>query len=247
MKRNWFPQVLASIMVNSIYALKSYPALLINSMLGPLSILAIITFATQGKLLGIGILGAFIANLVSGGVFLQADMSHFKNDLKLQDMLVSSPTTQFTYIFGMAVSELIFSLPTLFILFILAVLFLHISLLSVFVIAAAILLIFVLSTALGFMFSTFTSDIVQGWGFAGIVSTLLSTLPPVFYPITYLPKPYVYIAYLSPTTYAAEIAQSAAGFIKISGVNLLLDWIVLVVMSITIIYVAIKKSKWRAD
>jgi ABC-2 type transport system permease protein len=215
-------------------------------MLGPLSILAIITFATQGRLFEIGIIGALMTTLVSGGVFMQADLSHIKNDLKLQDMIVSSPTSEFTYIFGISISELIFAIPTIILLLVLAAIFVHVSIVAAFTIVLAIGMIFVLAIAMGFMFSTFSSDIVQGWGFAGIISTLLTTLPPVFYPITYIPAPYQYLAYLSPTTYAAEIAQNAAGFLSLSNFNILIDWIVLIGAFCVLTYIAVKKARWRA-
>ncbi len=80
-----------------------------------------------------------------------------------------------------------------------------------------ILMMFTTSVTLGFTLSTFSSDIVQSFAFSGLVSAIFTTLSPVYYPITYIPLPYRYLAYLSPTTYAAEIAQSSIGTLQLSS------------------------------
>ena len=106
-------------------------------------------------------------------------------------------------------------------------------------------MVFTFSIALGFTLSTFTSDVMQSWAFSGIISTLFSTIPPVYYPITYIPMPYRYLAYISPTTYAAEIVQNAIGFVHLAASNLAIDWAVLIVISIVLVAISAKKSRWR--
>ncbi|MCL5427883.1 MAG: ABC transporter permease, partial [Candidatus Marsarchaeota archaeon] len=101
------------------------------------------------------------------------------------------------------------------------------------------------SIVLGFILSTFTSDVMQSWGFSGIISVLLSTIPPVYYPITYIPQPFQYIAYLSPTTYGAEIVQNATGFLSISALNLGIDWAVIIAVAVSLVLIAKRKARWR--
>jgi ABC-2 type transport system permease protein len=236
---------MASILVNSIYAMVNYPVVMINTLLAPLSILAVVTFASHGSLLPIGALGALIMNMVQSGISIQGDLSHLKNDMKLQDMVVSSPTSAGIYIFGMAISEIVYSIPTLTLLLILNFLFVKASLFAWFLIFIDMATIFTFSIALGFLLSTFSSDIVQSWAFAGILSPLLSTIPPVYYPITFIPLPYRYISYLSPTTYAAEIAQSLAGYVPVNIYEFMMLWIVLIGITVLIFFLALKKSRWR--
>ena len=183
--------------------------------------------------------------MVVNGIGLQGDLSHLKNDLKLQDMIVSSPTSSLMYMAGMAISELVYALPSVVMLIILSFFFLHVGLLAALVIAAVMLLIFIVGISLGFFFATLTADVIQSWAFGGMLSTLLSTLPPVYYPITYIPMPYQYLAYISPTTYAAEIAQSAAGFVSFSPATIIIDWVVLVSVAVVLLLIAGKKSRWR--
>jgi ABC-2 type transport system permease protein len=108
-----------------------------------------------------------------------------------------------------------------------------------------LLLMFLTSVAIGFTLSTFSTDIVQSFAFSRLISTLFSTIPPVYYPITYIPFPYRYLAYLSPTTYAAELAQSAAGYLTLTATTTALDWTILTAITTILFIVARSKSRWR--
>ena len=184
-------------------------------------------------------------SMFSAGVALQADLSHLKNDFKLQDMIVSSPTTWQTFMFGMAISEIVYSFPALIVLSVLAYYFMNLSATSIISITGVLFLMFLTSVAIGFTLSTFSTDIVQSFAFSRLISTLFSTIPPVYYPITYIPLPYRYLAYLSPTTYAAELAQAAAGYLTLSSATMAFDWIVLITVTVTLFLVARSKARWR--
>jgi ABC-2 type transport system permease protein len=104
---------------------------------------------------------------------------------------------------------------------------------------------FTISVAIGFMLSTFSSDVVQSYAFSRLLSLLFATLPPVYYPISYVPSPFNYLAYLSPTTYAAEIMHASTGYLTISTNMLILDWAVLLAVCAVILVIAIRKTRWR--
>ncbi len=244
-KRRVSSQIYASILVNSIYAMMNYPVLLINTLLAPLSLLAVVTFASHGRLLPVAAEGALIMNMVQSGTSLQGDLSHLKNDMRLQDMIVSSPTPAMIYIFGMAISEIVYSIPTLTLLIILNILFVKTTIIGGITIFFDMATIFTFSISLGFLLSTFSSDIIQSWAFSGILSPILTTLPPVYYPISYIPYPYRYLSYLSPTTYAAEIAQNSTGFVNLGIRNYVISWIILIGITIILTYLALKRSRWR--
>ena len=74
---------------------------------------------------------------------------------------------------------------------------------------------------------------------------MFATLPPVYYPITLVPWPFNYLAYLSPTTYAAEIMHSSTGFLDVSINTLIVDWAVLLGVCAVILFIAVKKTRWR--
>jgi ABC-2 type transport system permease protein len=225
--------------------MRNFPIVLINTVLSPLSFLLVIVFVSRGALLGEAILGGFIMSMFSAGVGLQGDLSHLKNDFKLQDMVVSSPTSWQAYMFGMALSEIVYSLPALLVLVLLAYYFMNLSAPGVVAVTGVLILMFLTSIAIGFTLSTFSTDIVQSFAFSRLISTLFSTIPPVYYPITYIPLPYRYIAYLSPTTYAAELAQSAAGYLPLTFTGAVIDWAVLVAVTVALFLIASTKARWR--
>lgn len=181
----------------------------------------------------------------SSGIALQSDLSHLKNDFKLQDMVVSSPTSAKMYMGGMALAEIIYSIPGIAILVTLAAIYLQPNLIQITVLTAVLLLIFAVSIAIGFMLSTISNDVVQSYAFSRLLSLLFATLPPVYYPITLVPYPLNYIAYLSPTTYAGEIMHATTGFIELSTLRLAANWLILLGICAAIFYIAIKKTRWR--
>jgi ABC-2 type transport system permease protein len=145
----------------------------------------------------------------------------------------------------MALAEIVYSIPGIAILIALAAIFIHPSLVQIVVLTTVLLLMFAVSVAMGFMLSTLSSDVVQSYAFSRLLSLLFATLPPVYYPITLVPYPWNYLAYLSPTTYAAEIMHSATGYLDLSLERLALDWAILLGVCAVILIVAIKKTRWR--
>lgn len=238
-------QVLASVLVNAVYVMKNYPIVLINTVLTPIAFLMIVNFVSQGALLAQAIEGALIMSMFSSGMGLQSDLSHLKNDFKIQDMVVSSPASPAAYVFGMALSEIVYSIPALITLTVLMAVFVHPGAIESLELMAVMLMMFTTSVTLGFTLSTFTSDIVQSFAFSGLISTLFTTLPPVYYPITYIPLPFRYLAYLSPTTYAGIIAQSTTGLLQVPTITIVFAWVVLIAVTIALGIIAVTKARWR--
>ncbi len=238
-------QFLASILVNAIYEMKNYPAVLVITVLSPLSFLTLIFFISDGALLEVGIVGGLIMTMFTAGTSLQADLSHLKNDFKLQDMVVASPTSAPVYVGGMALSELIYASPALIILAILFSIHVDIEPVKVLGIVIVMLLMFLMSISLGFALATFSTDIVQSFAFTRLLSLLFTTLAPVYYPLEYIPLPWRYLAYLSPTTYAAQIGHYLIGFVEVSRNLLIVNWAVLIAVTIFFLWIGLKKARWR--
>ena len=232
-------------LVNAVYEMKNYPIILLATVISPLSLLAVVTFVSKGSLLGTAIEGGLIMNFFSSGIAMSSDLSHLKNDFKLQDMVVSSPTSARLYMGGMALAEIVYSIPSLVILTVLAAIYVHPSPAQTGIIFTVLMLMFAMSAALGFMLSTISSDVVQSFAFTRLLSLLFTTLPPVYYPITYIPQTFRYFAYLSPTTYAAELIHSATGYLSVSLNLLIFDWAIMIGVSILIVFIAVKKTRWK--
>ncbi len=137
------------------------------------------------------------------------------------------------------------ALPALAVLTLLSFLFIRTSFIGVLTILAVFALVFAFSVSLGFMLSTFSTDIQQNRAFVSILTVILATIAPIYYPITFIPLSIRAIAYLSPATYAAEIAQNAIGVLSLPASNIAIDWIVLIAVSVVLFTIAIKKSHWR--
>ncbi|MFZ0006237.1 MAG: ABC transporter permease [Methanoregula sp.] len=236
---------MAAILVNSVYEMENYPVVLLNTILSPLSILLVIVLVSRGSLFGVGIMGGFIMAMFSAGMGLSSDLSHLKNDFKFQDMIVSSPTGWLTYMIGISLSEIVYAIPALIVLTVLAYFGLSLTLAKVLAFVAVLLLVFISSISIGYTLSTFSSDIVQSFAFTRLISTLFSTIPPVYYPITYIPLPFRYLAYLSPTTYAAELVQGIGGYLSLSLTTVIIDWTVLIAVTIALFVLAKTKARWR--
>jgi len=238
-------QVYASVLIDAVYQMKNYPITLVSNVIAPFSVLVLILLVSHGQLLGVSIEGALITSMISGGVNLQIDLSHMKNDFRIQDMLVSSPTSALAYAVGMAMAALTNALPALSVLTVLALLFIRTSVFGVLSILGVFFLMFAFSVALGFMLSTFSTDIQQNRAFVSILTVVLATIAPIYYPITYIPFPIRYVAYLSPATYAAEIAQNSIGALPLPPSTLAVDWAVVVLVCVALFFIAVKKSHWR--
>jgi ABC-2 type transport system permease protein len=245
LKRSYTSQLLAAILVNAVYEMKSYPINLVNAALSPLSFLLVIDFVSKGVLIGQAIEGGLIMSMFQSGMSLQADISHLKNDFKVQDMLVSSPASPSVYVLGMASSEVIYNLPSLAILVALGSIYIHPGAAQAAELTAALLMMFLTSITLGFMFATFSSDIVQSFAWSRLLTTVFTAITPVYYPITYIPLPFRYLAYLSPTTYVAEIMQSVVGYLKLSEGRLIIDWLVIIGLTAALFAVVSRNARWK--
>jgi len=246
-KRSLSSQLVAAILVNSVYEMKNYPINLVNTVLSPLSFLIVIDFVSRGALIGQAIEGGLIMSMFQSGMSLQGDISHLKNDFKLQDMLVSSPASPAIYVIGMAASEIIYNLPALAILVVLGGIYIHPGALQALELTAALLLMFLTSITIGFMFATLSSDIVQSFAWSRLLTTIFTAITPVYYPITYIPLPFRYLAYLSPTTYVAEIMQNAAGSLQLSGNIIVTDWAIIVGLAAVLLLVVSRNARWKEE
>ena len=232
-------------MANALYIMKNNPLAFLQTILSPLSMFLLIFFISKGALIGTAIVGGLIVTMFQCGANLQHDMDHMKSDFKTQEMIVSSPTTSGIYTTGMAVSELIYSIPTIIVFSILFALNVTVTPLAVLQIVIVLFLVFAMSVSIHFALGTLASDVNQSWTYNQLIAVLFSTLAPVYYPVTVIPEPYRIMAYLSPTTYAAQIGQVITGQMTVTSDQILIDWTILISLSIFLTWFCISKARWR--
>ena len=231
--------------MNGVVPMRTQPLYLLSILASPLSFLFFVTIASHGVLLLFGIAGGMILTVLSVGTSLQTDMSHYRNDLKFQDVLVASPVEAPVYVAGFALSELIYSIPGLVVFVILWALDAPVSLLAGLTILGVLFTVWAFASALGFTLATYFADVREIFVFSSLVSLGLSVLPPVYYPVTAIPAAFRWLAYLSPTTYAAFLLQGAFGLKSVPFADGAVDWLILILSSVVLLGIAALKARWR--
>jgi ABC-2 type transport system permease protein len=231
--------------LNGVLPIRTQPLYLINTVASPLSFLFFIAIASNNVFLADGIGGGMLMTMLSIGTSLQTDVSHYRQDLKLQDMVVASPVEAWVYVAGLALSELVYSFPGLGVFVVLWAYFGWATPLGALTIGLVLLMVWAFASALGFTLATFLQDVRETFIFSGIISLALSVLPPVYYPIQALPAWLRPLAYASPTTYAADLLHRAFGQAPIPGVSPAVDWLVLIAFTAGLLSLAGWKARWR--
>lgn len=231
--------------MNGIVPIRRQPLYFINLIASPLSFLFFIFIASDGTLLRYGIAGGMLLTVLSVGTSLQSDLSHYRHDMKLQDVVVASPVEAWVYVSGMAFSEFVYSIPGMTVFAVLWVYYGGATFAGSLVLLGVLILTWAFASALGFTLATYVSDVRETYAFAPLISLVLTVLPPVYYPITRLPvwlQPY---AYLSPTTYAADLLHGAFGLPGPSFDGAAIDWAVLGAFTVGLLAVSAWKARWR--
>jgi ABC-2 type transport system permease protein len=244
-ERNRLRSIGTLIQINGVVPIRTQPFYLVSIVAQPLSFLFFIWIISRGADLAYGLMGGMVLTMLSVGTGLQSDLTHYRHDMKFQDVVVASPVEAPVYIAGMALSELVYSLPALGVFLVLFVYYGFASVTSILVLTGVLLLVWAFGSAFAFTLSTYFQDIRETWAFSPIFSLVLTVLPPVYYPISYLPAWAATLSRFSPTTYAAELVQGAVGLQPLSFDTAVIAWIVLVGFTIALFLIAAFKARWR--
>jgi len=196
---------------NGIIPLWRSPLLIAAVFLTPFSFLFFLFVIAPHALFPYGVVGGVLFTALFTGNGMLNDCAYLRLERQLQQVFVASPVAPLTYILGMALSELAFSIPamTLF----LGILFVvqPVGVLGAAGLVGLLLLTWLMATSLGFFISTLFSQLREIWPIGTLVFSLLSILPPIFYPATEIPAEWRWVAYVAPSTFAAQLADHAAG------------------------------------
>ena len=235
----------ALVILNGLIPIRTQPLYVVNLLASPLSFLFFITVVSGGTLVGYGVTGGLVLTMLSAGTGLQSDLTHYRQDLKLQDVVVASPVEAPTYVAGMALSELVYSLPGLAVFLVIFTVAGFVSLESVVVLAGVLLLVWAFASALAFTLATYFKDVRETFMFSPLISLILSVLPPVYYPLSRLPAWAQAVAKFSPTTYAAQLVQGSVGLAPLTLTEGVVDWLVLIGVTAALFLVAAFKARWK--
>lgn len=176
----------------------------------PFSLLFIITVTTGGRAFTLGVIGSLLLILSTVGTGLAGDATWYRLETKLQDFFVASPVNQLGYLLGIAFAGLFFASPALVVLIPLLI-YVGFPLFALPVAILSLVGVWLFSSSIGYLVSTFTSNLRNGWQSGLLLSVIVGILPPVFYPAEVLPSNILPLAYVIPTTNAALLIRSAMG------------------------------------
>lgn len=243
--RNRWRAFLTLTYMNGIIPIRRQPLYLVNLLASPLAFLFFIVIVSNNTLLPYAIGGGMILTVLSIGTSLQADLSHYRHDMKLQDLVVASPVEAWVYVSGMAFSEFVYSIPGMAVFGVLWALKGGATIVGAATLIAVLLLVWAFASALGFTLATFFSDVRETFAFSPLISLGLTVLPPVYYPLSFLPPSVQPFAYLSPTTYAADLLHGVVGLSTPTLGAEALDWAVLIGFTVALLALASAKARWR--
>ena len=176
----------------------------------PFTLLFILFVASNGTALPYGLAGALTMVTTELGLFVGTDLATYKLQNRFQDIVVASPVSPTTYMFGVALSDLIFGSPALVILFALMA-GQGAPLVSLAAALGVVVLLWATTTSLGFFFSAYAPNTQNAFIINGFITTILSVLPPVYYSVNALPKFLLPLAVIIPTTEASSLFQGTIG------------------------------------
>ena len=220
------------------------PGFIVFSSTTPFTVLFFLFVVGGGQYLPYGLIGATISILVQAGLFLGADATFNRVQFKFQDFCVASPLTAVDYMIGLSLGELTFVAPSV---AVLLGLFVYLGLItwSFPLVLLVMILAWISSSALGFFLSTFILQSRSAFSITSLVATLLTVLPPVFYPIEVIPQGYRFLAYFVPTTHLSILMQSMFGLQTYPEVQLEISWAVLLGYTAFFLALAAFKARWR--
>jgi ABC-2 type transport system permease protein len=236
---------------HGILGLIRSPVFFVAIFLTPLSFLFFLYVVAPHSVLPFGVIGGVLFSALFTGNGMMTDCAYLRLERQLQQIFISSPVRPISWVLGMALAELAFTVPALVLFLVVLALVVPVSALTMLALIGVIFLTWLLATSLGFLLSTFFRTLREIWPVGMVVFTALSVLPPIFYPITEVPAAYRWVAFVSPSTFASQLAASAAGLPVpvVSTVPALssvpVEVIGLVLLTILFTVMALRLARWR--
>lgn len=220
------------------------PGMIIFSSTTPFTLIFFLFVIGGRNYLPYGVIGGTISILVSAGLFLGADATMYRIQYKFQDFCVASPISAVDYLVGLSLGEVTFVAPSL---AVIIGLYAYLGLISWSfpLVILMMILTWIFASALGFFLSTYILQSRSAFTITSLVTTLLTVLPPVFYPITIIPQNFRALAYFVPTTHLSVLIQFMLGLQSYSFGQIELSWFALVGFTLFFLLLAMFKARWQ--
>ncbi|QRF76116.1 hypothetical protein Thermo_01631 [Thermoplasmatales archaeon] len=213
----------------------------IASIATPLTLLFLVFVLSRGELVEYAIIGGFVSLIASNGLTSASDAAFLRLQAKIQDLFIATSINSIDYMIGLTLSFLLFTTPGIVLYAGLSLVY-HLFTIERILVLIGVLFMLALSTsAISFIIAGAIKHIRNVWGIVGILSIIMTILPPTYYPYTFLPKYVIYILAISPATPAAIILQGSFG---LSPEFLAM---IVVLFAETAVYLSLAKyfTRWR--
>jgi ABC-2 type transport system permease protein len=191
-------------------------------------VLLIFVFILDRPLLPYALIGAVVYSLFMLGQRVQNEAAYIRIDHKLTDLYHASPLTAEGYFVGMSAGVFLAYLPPILVLVLAMELIAPLGPLAALTLVAAGAAVWLFTSSMGYVISTLFKENRAIWPYASILTNLFGVLPPVFYPIRFLPGSAHLLALVIPTSSAVVLIEAAqGGLVALSAGELALGGLVL--------------------
>jgi ABC-2 type transport system permease protein len=234
--------------MKSIPDLKRQPLIIVLlTALSAIPLFFIVLFG-GGGMINAGLVGVIVSSIGFIGISASIQDLTWDRYVKMREMVVAMPVSSISYSVGIALGFLIFSLPGFILFMCLGVyrgLFDIVGLLAT---LGAIVLCWMGLAVIGFTIATYQYKASPNT--LGIIANLLSFLfvflPPVYYPKEMLAQYGAeWVAYIIPTSNAAEIIRYVTGLTTWDATSYMYHWIALIITVVIFTILVVKKARWR--
>jgi ABC-2 type transport system permease protein len=163
------------------------------------------------SLLPYALLGAVVFSVFQLGARIQNEAAFIRIDHKLNELYQASSLTAEGYFLGLSIGVLLAYLPPVLILLVVIEVVAPLTLLSAAVLAGVVAAVWLFTSSLGYVISSMFKDMRAIWPYSTLLTNGFGVLPPVLYPIGFLPGYWHPIAIAIPSSAAVMLVEAAQG------------------------------------
>lgn len=212
----------------------------VSSLLGTLWFLVIFYILGGIRLVPHVLVGAVVASIF-GSCIVSSTYDAYYKAIGLKDLFLASPLSSIEFRFGIALGYLIPTFiqttPYLVLLFILS----KPNIYSVLLIALLIIVLWLIAVLIGYILPS--TDFMSLGPRIGLVSKILTMIPPIYYPLDILPTYVRPLAYIAPTFNISELMKTVLGIVPFHIGHILKCLASLFIETIIILYLVHNKKE----
>ncbi len=174
-------------------------------------VLLLFVWILNRPLLPYALIGAVVYSVFMLGQRVQNEAAYIRIESKLNELYHASPLSPEAYFVGMSAGILLAYLPPILVLIVVLLVVVPVVPLAGAVLVVAAAAVWVFTSSMGYVVSTFFKENRAIWPYASILTNLFGVLPPVLYPIRFLPAAARPWALLLPTSSAVALVEAAQG------------------------------------